>query len=90
MPADPTATSALACILAFDASNRLAVRKLGSKAGLAFTGTDLAMATTRLESAFRTHTAPAEYFPADAGGRSYRVFFAQVSGPPADREIEFW
>ena len=90
MPADLPATPALACILAFDPSNRLAVRKLGSKAGLAFTGTDLAMATTRLESAFRAHTAPAEHYSAEAGGRSYRVFFAQVSGAPADREIEFW
>src|SRR4051812_3355230 len=80
----------LTCILAFDASNRLAVRKLGSKTGLAFTGTDPAMATARLESAFRTHTSPAEYFSATAGGRNYRVFFAQVSGAPADSEIEFW
>jgi len=89
MPALPAAPPALACILAFDPSNRLAVRKLGSKSGLAFTGTDAAMATTRLESAFREHTPPAEYFSADAGGRSYRVFFAQVSGAPADGEIEF-
>ena len=82
--------SALICVLAFDASNRLAVRKLGSKAGLAFTGTDVAMATARLESAFREHTPVAEYFSAEAGGRSYRVCFAQVSGTSADSEIEFW
>jgi 4-hydroxy-3-methylbut-2-enyl diphosphate reductase len=81
---------ALVCLLAFDASNRLAVRKLGSKAGLVFTGTDLAMATARLEGAFREHTDPTEYFSTDAGGRSYRVFFAQVTGLPADAEIEFW
>ncbi len=80
---------ALVAIFAFDASNQLAVRKLGSKAGLPFTGTDLAMATARLESSFHTHTVPAEYFSADAGGRSYRVFFAQVSGTSADREINF-
>ncbi len=80
----------LACVFAFDASNRLAVRKLGSKAGLAFTGTDLAMATERLESAFRTHTGPREYFSAIAGGRGYGVHFAQVTGAPADAEIEFW
>ena len=90
MPADLAAAPALICVLAFDASNRLAVRQLGSKAGLAFTGTDLAMATARLESAFRAHTAPAEYYSAEAGGRSYRVFFTQVTGAPADREIEFW
>ncbi len=80
---------ALCAILAFDASNRLAVRRLGSKSGLAFTGTDPAMATTRLESSFATHTPPAEFFSATAGGRSYRVFFVQVSGTPADSEIVF-
>jgi hypothetical protein len=57
--------------LAFNASNQLAVRQLGSKAGLPFTGTDLAMATARLESSFRDHTALAEYFSTEAGGRSY-------------------
>lgn len=80
----------LACILAFNDSNQLAVRKLGSKAGLPFTGTDLAMATARLESAFKIHTPPIEYFSADAGGRSYRVAFVHTTGAPADSEIEFW
>lgn len=80
----------LACILAFNDSNQLAVRKLGSKAGLPFTGTDLAMATARLESAFKIHTPPIEYFSADAGGRSYRVAFVHITGAPADSEIEFW
>jgi len=79
----------LFALLAFDASNQLAVRRLGSKLGLAFTGSDLAMATTRLESSFGTHTPPAEYFSCEAGGRSYRVFFVQVSGGPADSEIVF-
>ncbi len=80
----------LDCILAFDRSNQLAVRRLGTKAGLPFTGTDLAMATARLESAFSTHTPPVEYFSVEAGGRSYRVHFTQVAGLPADAEIEFW
>lgn len=57
--------------------------------GLAFTGSDIAMATARLESAFRTHTPPAEYYSVAAGGRSYRVHFAQVVGEPADAEIHF-
>ena len=82
-------TAALTAVLAFNASNQLAVRRLGSKAGLPFTGTDLAMATARLASAFPTHTPPAEYFSADAGGRNYRVFFVQVAGTSADREIDF-
>ena len=79
----------LTAVLAFNASNQLAVRRLGSKVGLPFTGTDLAMATARLASAFPTHTPPAEYFSADAGGRSYRVFFVQVDGASADAEIGF-
>ena len=66
------------------------VEILGAKAGLPFTGTDLAMAITRLESSFKVHTPPAEYFTAQAGGRTYRVFFAQVQGPPADSEIMFY
>lgn len=88
---DVTAAPAprLACILAFDASNRLAVRKLGSKAGLPFTGTDLAMATARLESAFPAHTAPAEYFTVTAGGRTHVVHFVQIEGQTLDAEITF-
>ena len=87
---NPAASApSLAAILAFNANNQLAVRRLGSKAGLPFTGTDLAMATARLDSAFKGHTPPVEYFSAEAGGRSYRVFFARVDGLPADSEIAF-
>ena len=85
----PAAAPALVAVLAFNASNQLAVRRLGSKSGLPFTGTDLTMATARLESAFAVHTAPAEYFSTEAGGRSYRVFFARVDGVSADHEIAF-
>lgn len=88
-PAAIAAPPALFALLAFNASNQLAVRKLGSKYGLAFTGSDLAMATARLESAFRAHTPPAEFFTSEAGGRSYRVCFAQVAGAAADPEIVF-
>src|SRR5258706_4280708 len=80
----------LFALLAFDASNQLAVRRLGSKLGVAFTGSDLAMAITRLESSFPTHTAPAEYFSCDVSGRRYRVFFVQVDGVAADPEIAFY
>ena len=83
------APASLFALLAFNASNQLAVRRLGSKLGLAFTGSDLAMATARLEGCFREHTPPAEYFASVAGGRSYRVCFAQVAGVPADAEIVF-
>ncbi|MEO6243977.1 MAG: 4-hydroxy-3-methylbut-2-enyl diphosphate reductase, partial [Opitutaceae bacterium] len=84
-----SAPPTLVALLAFNANNQLAVRRLGSKAGLAFTGTDLAMATARLESAFHVHTPPMEQFTHEAGGRGYRVFFAQVDGAPADAEIAF-
>jgi 4-hydroxy-3-methylbut-2-enyl diphosphate reductase len=79
----------LVALLAFDSSNRLAVRQLGSKLGVAFSGSDLAMATARLESAFPTHTPPAEYFSCTVGDRSYRAFFAQVNGAPSDPEVVF-
>lgn len=80
----------LACILAFDRSNRLAVRKLGSKAGLPFTGTDLAMAVSRLSSAFTAHTEPVEYYTVSAAGRTHQVHFSQVEGFPTDSEIAFF
>jgi 4-hydroxy-3-methylbut-2-enyl diphosphate reductase len=83
------APPALFAMLAFNASNQLAVRRLGSKMGLAFTGSDLAMAVQRLESAFPQHTAPAEYFTSTGGGRAYRVFFVQVAAAPGDPEISF-
>jgi 4-hydroxy-3-methylbut-2-en-1-yl diphosphate reductase len=83
------ATPSLFAVLAFNASNQLAVRRLGSRIGLAFTGSDLAMAVTRLESSFREHTPPAEYFATQAGGRSYRVFFVQVAGAARDSEVAF-
>jgi 4-hydroxy-3-methylbut-2-enyl diphosphate reductase len=80
----------LSAILAFDSNNRLEVRKLGSKTGLAFTGADLAMATQRLKGAFEVHSDPQERFSVVAGGRSYRVYFAQVQGETRDSEIEAW
>ncbi|HVU36215.1 MAG TPA: 4-hydroxy-3-methylbut-2-enyl diphosphate reductase [Opitutaceae bacterium] len=83
------APPSLFALLAFNGSNQLAVRRLGGKMGLAFTGSDLAMATARLESSFPGHTAPAEYFSTEAGGRVYRVHFVQVLGVPADSEIVF-
>ena len=83
------AVSQLDCILAFDANNRLAVRRLGSKAGLPFTGSTRAMAVGRLESAFKAHTEPSERLSVEAGGRSYRIHIAQVEGCPADPEIAF-
>jgi 4-hydroxy-3-methylbut-2-en-1-yl diphosphate reductase len=77
------------CILAFNASNQLAVRRSGAGAELAFTGADLAAATRGLEGAFPGHTVPRAYYSSVAGDHSYRVSFAQVDGPAQDPEIEF-
>ena len=85
----PGAPEPLDCVLAFDLNNRLAVRRLGSKRGLPFTGSGQAMSVSRLEGAFRDHTPVAERFSAEAAGRSYRVHLCQVEGAPADTEIEF-
>jgi 4-hydroxy-3-methylbut-2-enyl diphosphate reductase len=83
------APPSLFALLAFDASNRLAVRRLGSKYGLPFTGSDLPMAVNRLETAFPVHTAPAEYFTSQNGGRAHRVCLVQVDGAARDPEIVF-
>lgn len=80
---------ALCCILAFNASNQLAVRRRDGKAALAFTGGDLAAATGQLEKVFREHTVAAEYFSVDASGCSQRVFFTRVNGAAQDPAIAF-
>ncbi len=77
----------LCAILAFDGHNRPAVRKLGSKHGLPFTGTDEAMAVQRLESALPGHSALTEILSLEAGGRAYRVFFCRATGESRDAEV---
>ncbi len=76
-------------LLAFNASNQLAVRRAGTRLGHAFVGADEAMALARLKSNFPDHTPPAEYFTCTVNGPDYRVFFTQVNGTPADGEVEF-
>lgn len=80
----------MTAILAFDKNNRLAVRKLGSKAGLAFTGANPAMALQRLEGCYAEHSDPTEQFSLVAGGRAYKVRLCQISGNAKDSEIECW
>lgn len=87
MSTDSSALPLLVALLAFDRNNRLAVRRLGSKSGLAFTGMDEAMAVARLQSAYAVHSAPTELFAIEAGGRRYRVAATQVSGDSADGEV---
>jgi len=76
-------------LLAFNASNQLAVRQSGTRLGHAFVGADEAMALTRLEANFPTHTPPAEYFTCTVNGVGYRVCFTQVNGEPTDGEVTF-
>lgn len=76
-------------ILAFNPSNQLAIRRAGTRLGLAFVGADEAMATARLKSCFAEPTPPAEYFSCTAGALGYRVFFTQVRSDPADAEVSF-
>jgi 4-hydroxy-3-methylbut-2-enyl diphosphate reductase len=76
-----------AVVLAFDASNRLAVRQTGDGVGLAFVGDTPDLANASLERAFAAHTPPAEQFAADVQGRGHRVYFTQVPEPPADPQI---
>ncbi len=91
MPA-PAAAPPHAVVLAFDASNRLAVRRQGGAAMLPFTGDDLAEAVRILETVFSTHRPPVEYFSITAGGRDWRVFFVQVTAAAAattEHGVEF-
>ncbi len=76
-------------ILAFNASNQLAVRRAGAKTALAFTAPGLPEAIARLESSFKTHTAPQPRFTTHCDGFETRVHLAQVTGQPADGEIHF-
>ncbi len=79
----------LTVLLAVDANNRLAVRRLGSKAGIAFTGMGFEMAQDRLQAAFATHSETRLLFDFEAGGRAYAVHGVQVTGATQDREIAF-
>lgn len=89
MEATVQVPAALCTLLAFNASNRLAVRRVGTRRGLAFIGTDSGMARARLAACFPEHTEPVEYFVSQANATACRVFFTQVRNAPADAEIEF-
>jgi len=81
-----------AVILAFDQHNRLAVRRLGSQAGLAFTGSDEAMARTRLSESFKTSTAARHLENTTLPGEFGETILSAVQVAPTspDREIHFY
>ena len=82
-----TDTPQLHALLAFDPNNRLAVRRLGSKCGLAFSGMSESMALERLSAAYPQHTAPKPLFAITAGGRHYQVAAGPVFGESLDAEV---
>ena len=89
MTAAPAAPS-LCTVLAFNASNQLAVRQGGGQLEPAFTGDSLAAATARLETAFPKHTVVTEYFTANAAAGGCRVFFTQVGADSRERDARFY
>ncbi|MCC5023059.1 MAG: 4-hydroxy-3-methylbut-2-enyl diphosphate reductase [Candidatus Synoicihabitans palmerolidicus] len=78
----------LAALLAFDRNNRLAVRRLGSKIGLAFSGADEPTALAHLQTSFREHTSPRLLFSFESAKCVYAVFATQVSDSPCDSDVE--
>ena len=87
--ADSSPAPAQCVLLAFNASNQLAVRQAGPELDHAFVDANEASALARLQGNFPKHTPPAEFFTCEINGPRYRVFFVQVDGPPADGEVEF-
>lgn len=83
-------TASRCAVLAFNASNQLAVRRSEGRLDLAFAGHDLAVATARLNAVFPLHLAPAEYFTSASDGKRRAVYFTQVQGPPLDPAVEFF
>ncbi len=76
-----------AVVLAFDASNRLAVRTNDARVqALPFTGSDPAGAAQALAMEFPTHTPPTEFFSVTADGGKWRVFFSQVQAEAGPRD----
>ncbi|HVU18928.1 MAG TPA: 4-hydroxy-3-methylbut-2-enyl diphosphate reductase [Candidatus Didemnitutus sp.] len=73
-----------AALLAFNASNQLAVARHDGSWNLAFSGPD---AEVQLHRAAPDHTPPAEYFSCEIDGHSVRVWFTQVANP--NSSIEF-
>ncbi|HEY1765565.1 MAG TPA: 4-hydroxy-3-methylbut-2-enyl diphosphate reductase [Opitutaceae bacterium] len=82
------ALSPLACVLAFDGNNRIAVRRRGSTLDLPFIGPDLETVEGDLKGVFSDYSSPTERFQADVEAGPLRVHFTEIEGAPADPEIE--
>lgn len=76
-------------ILAFNCNNQLAVRRLGSQAGLAFLGADQEMALERLEASFPGSPEPRALMETRTAHGIYAISAVQVAPATNDREIRF-
>ncbi len=76
-------------LLAFDTSNRLAVRMSGSSSGLAFSDVEPEAARASLAAVFPGYTAPLEAFITRTDAGVYRVGLTQVRGASQAGDIEF-
>ncbi|HNC24319.1 MAG TPA: 4-hydroxy-3-methylbut-2-enyl diphosphate reductase [Opitutaceae bacterium] len=76
-------------ILAFNASNQLAVRRTTGGLDVAFRGATLPEADAALAAGFRDHLPPAEYFTTSLDGEPCTASFTQVAGQPATPDLAF-
>ncbi|MET0263286.1 MAG: 4-hydroxy-3-methylbut-2-enyl diphosphate reductase [Rariglobus sp.] len=67
-------------ILAFNASNQLAVHATSVGVELPFVGSSTADSLQQLETVFPTRTTPVEYFQVSIDGVAHRVLFTQIEG----------
>jgi len=84
-----TAAPDVFALLAFNASNQLAVRRNAGRLDLAFSGGDLAAVTAQLEAVFPAHTSLVEEFAFDSAGTAQRIYLIQVSGSSPDPHMAF-
>jgi len=76
-------------VLAFNANNQLAVRRLGSQSGLAFVGDSLDLATERLRESFPGSSAPKALIAPGSDEVELSLFAVHVPPTTHNREIRF-
>jgi 4-hydroxy-3-methylbut-2-enyl diphosphate reductase len=76
-------------ILAFDASNRLAIRQRGDSVDSPFHGRTRAEALTNLKARFPRHSQPAETFSVETSAGRIEVDLVQVHEAEPDPSVEF-
>jgi 4-hydroxy-3-methylbut-2-en-1-yl diphosphate reductase len=81
-------SEAVCVVLPFDASNRLAVRRVSGQLALPFSAGDANAVEAALAVSFEQHTPPTPYFSVEEGVQKQRVYFSQVRGVAPDG-VEF-